>query len=249
MLLRKIDATDSVERCSGSGRPRTVRVPDVIANVQDLVLSQENAPKTHSSQRRISRRTRVSLGSVNRIIRNDLRLMSTCLKRCRAHELTDANKIARRERCRNLLKRYSAGLVNFIWFTDKKNFSVTTPRNHSKRPSVRSVWSPQKNVAAYRLLRTRPTFSKCVMVSVGVSALGKTSLHFVDPGTKIDGKYYRDVLLMRGLLPDIRSYSEYFTFQQDGAPAHRARESVDMLRQEKRRTSFRPHYGRPTVLT
>jgi len=32
MLLRKIDATDSVERRSGSGRPRTVRVPGVIAN-------------------------------------------------------------------------------------------------------------------------------------------------------------------------------------------------------------------------
>jgi len=63
-LLRKIDATDSVERCSGSGRPSTVRVPDVIANVRDLVLSQENALKTHSSQRRISRRTEVSLGSV-----------------------------------------------------------------------------------------------------------------------------------------------------------------------------------------
>ena len=61
--------------------------------------------------------------------------------------------------------------------------------------------------------------------------LGKTSLHFVDPGTKINGKYYRDVLLMRGLLPDIRSYSQYFTFQQDGAPAHRARETVDLLKQ------------------
>ena len=181
MLLRKIDATDSVERCSGSGRPRTVRVPDVIANVQDLGLSQENAPKTHSSQRRISRRTRVSLGSVNRIIRNDLRLMSTCLKRCRAHELTDANKIARRERCRNLLKRYSAGLVNFIWFTDEKIFIVATPRNIQNDRLYVPFGVHKKNVAARRLLRTRPTFSKSVMVSVGVSALGKTSLHFVDP--------------------------------------------------------------------
>jgi len=79
------------------------------------------------------------------------------------------------------------------------------------------------------------------MVSVGVSALGKTSLHFVDPGTKINGKYYRDVLLMRGLLPDIRGYSEYFTFQQDGAPAHRARETVDLLKQE------RPDFIPPTL--
>jgi len=68
------------------------------------------------------------------------------------------------------------------------------------------------------------------MVSVGVSALVKTSLHFVDPWTTINGKYYRDVLLMRGLLPDI--YSEYFTFQLDGAPTHRARETVDLLKQE-----------------
>jgi len=69
----------------------------------------------------------------------------------------------------------------------------------------------------------------------------KTSLHFVDPATKINGKYYRDVLLMRGLLPDVRSYSEYFTFQQDGAPAHRARETVDLPKQET------PDFIRPTL--
>ena len=138
-------------------------------------------------------------------------------KRCRAHELTDDNKIARRERCRNLLKRYSASLVNFIWFTDEKIFSVATPHNTQNDRLYVPFGVHKKNVAARRLLRTRPTFSKSVMVSVGVSALGKTRLHFVDPGTKINGKYYRDVLLMRGLLPDIRSYSEYFTFQQDGA--------------------------------
>jgi len=44
-----------------------------------------------------------------------------------------------------------------------------------------------------RLLRCRPTFSQSLMVSVGVSAL-----------------------------PDIRQYSDLYTFQQDGAPAHQA---------------------------
>jgi len=38
-VLSKIDATGSVERCSGSGRPRTARSPDMISDVQDLVLS------------------------------------------------------------------------------------------------------------------------------------------------------------------------------------------------------------------
>ena len=70
------------------------------------------------------------------------------------------------------------------------------------------------------------------MVSVGVSALGRTGLHFVEPGVKINGAYYRDVLLMQNLLPDIREFSKYYTFQQDGAPAHRARDTVELLTRE-----------------
>jgi len=34
---------------------------------------------------------------------------------------------------------------------------------------------------------------------------------------------------MRDLLPDIKQYSDYFTFQQDGAPAHRASETLELL--------------------
>ena len=56
------------------------------------------------------------------------------------------------------------------------------------------------------------------MASVGVSALRCTNLHFVDPGVMINGQCYRDALLMRDLLPDIKQSSpDYFTFQQDGA--------------------------------
>jgi len=39
------------------------------------------------------------------------------------------------------------------------------------------------------------------MVSVGVSKLGVTDLIFVDPGAKVNGAYYRDVLLSQQLLP------------------------------------------------
>jgi hypothetical protein len=67
------------------------------------------------------------------------------------------------------------------------------------------------------------------MVSVGVSALGRTGIHFVEPGVKINGDYYRNTLLLEDLLPDIQELSEFFIFQQDGAPAHRARETVELL--------------------
>ena len=36
-----------------------------------------------------------------------------------------------------------------------------------------------------------PTLSRSFMVSVGVSALGTTSIHFVEPGVKVNGHYYQ----------------------------------------------------------
>ena len=45
--------------------------------------------------------------------------------------------------------------------------------------------------------------------------------------TKINDAYYRDILLRQKLLPAIRRVSgKNFIFQQDSAPAHRARETV-----------------------
>jgi len=55
----------------------------------------------------------------------------------------------------------------------------------------------------------------------------------VDPGIKINGAYYRDVLLKQEMLPNIRAISgDFFVFQQDNAPSHRARETVALLQQE-----------------
>jgi len=43
----------------------------------------------------------------------------------------------------------------------------------------------------------------------------------------VNGAYYRDVLLLQHMLPDIRHIAgEFFIFQQDSVPAHRAREMI-----------------------
>ena len=75
-------------------------------------------------------------------------------------------------------------------------------------------------------MRTRSAFSRSV-VSVVVSSLGRTDLFFIDQGTKVNGQYYRDVLLHQQLLPAIRHLSgDFFTFQQDNASVHTARETA-----------------------
>jgi len=59
-----------------------------------------------------------------------------------------------------------------------------------------------------------------------VSRLGKTTPFLVTPKAKVNSVYYCKEVLARGLLPNIRQLSgvDGFTFQQDGAPAHRSRE-------------------------
>ena len=49
-----------------------------------------------------------------------------------------------------------------------------------------------------------------------------TELIFNDPGMKVNGQYYRDVLLSQQMLPAIKHVaSDIFVFQQDNALSHR----------------------------
>ena len=70
------------------------------------------------------------------------------------------------------------------------------------------------------------------MVSVAVSKLGCSDMFFVEPGVNVNGAYYRDVLLKQQVLSAIRRMSGDFIFQQDSAPAHRAWETIELLRRE-----------------
>jgi len=84
--------------------------------------------------------------------------------------------------------------------------------------------------------------AQSLMVSVVVSRLGATHLHFLEPGVKVNGDYYRNTVLLNMLLLDIRSvYGDYYVFQQDcqdGAPAHRACDTCHHAAQRERRQSL-----------
>ena len=103
----------------------------------------------------------------------------------------------------------------------RQNHRVYAPRDTRKH-----------SIAAERLLRCRPTFSKSLMFSVAVSKVGCSPLFFVEPDVKVDGRYYRDVLLKQQMLPVMhRIAGDTCVFQQDNAPVHRARDTVQLLQQ------------------
>src|SRR6218665_1537314 len=155
-LLRKIDKTGSCIRRVGSGMPRTARTYENIGLVQDLVLSQEDRSQTHLTQREISREVGIYQTSVIEIVKFDLRLK--CFKKRRATKLMEFNKHLRLVLSK-LLTRSSANLVNFIWFTDEKLFTVASPFTSQRDCLYAAVGSLKKNIPVSRLLRTRSTFS------------------------------------------------------------------------------------------
>jgi len=86
------------------------------------------------------------------------------------------------------------------------------------------------DVPAVQLNREQQHFCQN-MVSVRVSLVGKTNMIFVDPSAKVNNSYYCQFIMGKGLLPDIqaRCHQHKWTFQQDGAPAHTARNTTDYL--------------------
>lgn len=227
-LIRKIDKTGSANRTSGSGRPRSSRTSENIQIVKELVCSQENQPGTSKSPREIARETGISRSSVQRIAKKDLHL-----KTFRRHEvqlLSNSDKKKRLDACRRLKVRMISDKVDRTWFSDEKVFTVQTPTN-TQNDRVYAAVSAKREIPPERLLMGRKHFSQSVMVSVAVSKQGKTSLVFVEKGAKVNSTYYCDhVLDGNGLLRDIRRLSaKHFIFQQDGAPAHRSRQTIAFL--------------------
>jgi len=140
------------------------------------------------------------------------------------------NWAARMKRAKLLLQNFPQSATDFVFFTGEKVFSVASPDNRQND----SVYAPRDtrkcSIAAERLLRCHPTFSKSLMVSVAVSKLGCSPLFFVEPGVKVDCRYYRDVLLKQQILPVMRRIAgDKCVFQQDSAPTHRARDTVHLL--------------------
>jgi len=59
------------------------------------------------------------------------------------------------------------------------------------------------DVPTGQLIREREHFCWNVMVSVGMSRMGKTNMIFIDPDTNVNSSYHFWFVLGKGLMPDI----------------------------------------------
>jgi len=203
----------TLEDLPKSGRPRSVN------NRRNRELIKKRVSRNPQiSMRKVARETGISGTSVRRIVKNDLGLKPYKIQR--AQLLTDENKKVRVQRCRQLLTR-AAG--QDILFTDEKIFTIEAFHNHQND----RLWAKDSPLSDH--IVTHSQHPKSLMVWAGICATGKTPLIFVNPGVKINKEYYLNEILQRVVQPWARSHfgQREWIFQQDSAPAHKAKEVQD----------------------
>jgi inhibitor of nuclear factor kappa-B kinase subunit alpha len=174
--------------------------------------------------RKIARETGIGDWSVRNIAKKELGLHPYKLQK--AQFLTDQNKATRLQRSKALIARVAGQNFEEILFTDEKIFTVESFHNH-QNDRIWSLESPGSSAVVSH--RQHPA---SLMVWAGICATGKTPLVFVEEGVKIN----KDVYLQRILLDVVEPWAiQHFgnrpwTFQQDSAPAHRARQVQDWCR-------------------
>ncbi|PAA86665.1 hypothetical protein BOX15_Mlig022126g1 [Macrostomum lignano] len=215
-----LDSGDSLEPKEKSGRPRTVRTPDFMAN-----LEAKRAEDPTKTMRQIAREEGVHESNV----RNAFREMGVRSFVQREIPMLNADQLGLRvQRSRRLLNDLKASPgVEVIFFTDEKNFTQTPYRNRSSsRVLARS--SEERDAFNSPQIKHPAT----IMVFGLVASDGKKMQPiFFDKGYRLNGDGYLDVLQkvlhwIRSNYPDrVRPDGSFadgwnFRFQQDSAPAH-----------------------------
>ena len=221
-------------------RPKSSRIENSINTVKELISSQEDKPGTHATPNEISKMMDIPRTSIRRIIAEELKLQP--FKKIKGQRIDTRTKERRIERCSNLFRVFTKQVLETAFFSDEKIFKVTQLLNVQNDRTYAPSAYKKSTIENKRLYIERSGFSMSLMVSVAVSKVGKSSIFFVEPGTKVNGAYYREKLFA-SMIPEMDKLTEYqpYVFMQDGARSHTTNETVRFLNQQRYLTLLQPN--------
>lgn len=210
--IKRFKETGTFRTKKKPGRNKSIRTPKLIKVVRERI--RRNPAQSGS---KMAKDLNVSQSTMQRVLKHDLGLIA--YKKQRVHGLTGAQKTARVNKCRYLLQWHDG---DEIIFSDEKLFLLQDSHNQQNDRVYASTLAdaPKSKLAIERYQNTSG-----VMVWGGISRKGKLPLLFIDKGVKINQEYYISNVLENHLLVHAKEmYGEdYFCFQQDSAPAHKAK--------------------------
>lgn len=219
--IKRYKETGSGIPAKSKGLPRSKRTPEAIKVVRERI--RRNPAR---SARQMARSLNMHHKTMQQIIKEDLGLHP--FKKNLVAGLTDKNKAERVRKCKLMKARHGGP---DIIFSDEKLFTLEIPLN---KQNDRIYGARLADIP--RHFRSVPRYqnASAVMVFGAISKKGKLPLKFIERGTKINKEYYKTEVLENLVLPEAKAMygDDEFTFQQDSAPAHKAKVVQEFCRRE-----------------
>ena len=159
-------------------------------------------------------KTGILQASVHWTAKFDLGL--TPFKITKVQRLTREDEKKHTESGKRLLHYMTLANLEKALFTNEKSFKLQVPNNKQND----RIYGVNLSDIREKGHSEKSKFPVSVMVSAGVSKLGKTSIHVVTPGAKMNSAYYCNEVSSQ-LLREIEQLSNGdYIFKQDGARSH-----------------------------
>lgn len=220
--VQRFRATASAMNTPRPGPSRSSRTPENIELVEESL---------RESPRLSIRKRAASLGLpraiIHEILKKDLKFHP--LKIQIVQELKESDFVSRKKNCEMMLERFRT--VNSIFWSDEAHFHLN---GHVNKQNCR-YWSPRSHNP--RLKHQKPLHCPRLTVWCALSTNGIIGPFFFEnargQATNVNSENYRR-MITDFFLPNLRahpSFSSHTWFQQDGATAHTARDSMTLLRE------------------
>ncbi|CAD6195120.1 unnamed protein product [Caenorhabditis auriculariae] len=223
---RHLGTSDDMQK---RGRPATVTTPEAVKAVREKI---RRTPER--SVRKMAKKYEMSQGLMRTIVKDKLKMIPYRMQK--GAFLNQKNKTLRMKKARKLLAGTQDGSHLTTLFTDEKIFTVE-PNKYGQNHRI--IATDYQSACEKGKILNKTSHPASVMVFAGITADGKTPLIFVDPGVKVNQVYYREKILKLRVLPwaNFHYGNRPWTFQQDGAPAHRAKVTQEWYRANFPRSS------------
>lgn len=211
---RFLNGRDSLEDDEHTGRPISIRTPDSICKVRDYLADHRNA-----SLKMMEEALDINRETIRTILHEDLGKTKVCA-RFVPHELTDEQKAARLQHCRDLVAtaRNDPNFMRSIVTGDETWCFQYDPE--SKRQSA--VWKAPSSPKAQKTRRV-PSKIKTMLITF-FDSKGIIHKEFVPHGQTVTAVFYLDVMKrlmarIRRVRPEYRD-PESWSLLHDNAPSH-----------------------------
>lgn len=217
------------------GRPKSVVVPQNIDAVRELIMQDR-----HMTYREIEASLGISMTSINKILHDHLAVKKIC-SRWIPHNLTNAQKKARVDWCKEMLKKYQCGASKVVYNICTGDESwIYAYEPETKQQST--VWVFQDEQNPTKVVRGRSTSKQMVACFFGIT--GHVATVALEQRRTINSEWYTTICLPE-VIEKIRQNKQKrrIILHHDNASSHTSTETKEFLTSQNIELTGHPPYS------